>query len=90
MNEMIERVCRAMCVESGIDPDAPCTLSPSRGMIENGETNWSACIFMARAVIKVMREPTVKMIEAVPYDMYDPDFAENWRSMIDAALKERP
>lgn len=43
---------------------------------------------VARAIIDSMREPTAAMIEAVPYDMYDPDFAANWRTMIRVALGE--
>ena len=43
---------------------------------------------IARAAIEAMREPTKSML-AIFADGDDPAYAEDWRTMIDAALAEQ-
>jgi len=73
MSEMIERVGRALAGLEGYDYD-PFPYDE-----------------MARTVIKAMREPTEAIIKAhhlVPEDNdFDQRAADNWRNLIDAALK---
>ncbi|MGY2995426.1 hypothetical protein [Mesorhizobium sp. URHB0026] len=86
MNEMIERVARAICKESGQPWEA--------STVDYREI----CIGFARAAIEAMREPTEQMtkaacVEADKHGYYhtrgyfDVEEAEySWRAMIDAAL----
>ena len=74
MSDMIERVARALCVARGQDP-----VYAKHWMPE------------ARTAIAAMREPTEAIIRAhhlVPDDNdFDKRAADNWRNLIDAALK---
>jgi hypothetical protein len=82
MDEMVERVSRAVCAL-----DSP-------GMPQKWvDENWQRHAPLAREVIKAMREPTHDMTRAgwrvAPMEgdpNREPD--EYWRAMIDAALKD--
>jgi hypothetical protein len=79
MSEMIERVARAMCVQSGID------------WAKQGEGQRSRNMSIAAAAIQAMREPTVEMLVAAQEDWLCVRAAEErgdfiWRAMIDTAL----
>lgn len=79
MNEMIERVARAICKADGQDPDHEGELT------DEGTFQWQSYVTDARAAIEAMREPTKAMIAAC---YPDEDAGLIWRDMIDAALKE--
>lgn len=78
MNEMIERVARAICLADTGLPE--------------GETadarEWYRCA--ARAAIEAMREPTDAMLAeggvAMSFASHPSDANRSWRAMIDAAL----
>jgi hypothetical protein len=83
---MVEKVARRFAVTCwGEDYDR---LPENAG--EQGLPDRQGARFFVRTIVEAMREPTKEMVEAVPYDMYEPDFAENWRTMIDVALAEKP
>jgi hypothetical protein len=94
MNEMIERVARAICKQDGCNPDDEGTtltlaqygnikILPSGGYCAPA---WEFYVAKAIAAIEAMREPTEEMLEAGPLEPYmDKDI---WGKMIDAALKE--
>jgi hypothetical protein len=90
MSEMIERVCRALCSEWAVDPDGTegFLLESAPLVPDKGEPNWTGYEPLARAVIEAMREPTEAMTDAGwrRIDERD-DAAENWRLMIDEALR---
>jgi hypothetical protein len=103
MNEMIERVARALCREalkSGalnmiLEKGVPA--EHLRLKIESGVTqNWSRWINDARIAIAAMREPTKEMFDAVTWTEGVGDggwterapFAEEYQTAIDAALEE--
>ena len=73
MSEMVSRVAEALIAEGHWNDD-----------YESVEA-WGERA--ALAAIRAMREPMSSMVGVVPYDMYEPDFAENWRTMIDEALR---
>jgi hypothetical protein len=89
MNEMVERVARAICVADGVDPDMLC--SGLGNIIPEGETwtAWRVREKQARAAIAAMREPTEAMTSAVLKKLNsDPRWvAMDYRTMIDEALK---
>lgn len=98
MNEMIEKVAKAMCVAEGIDPNILCySYMPQK--ISNGlyvapheqicYPAWTFNIKAATAAIAAMREPTEGMREAL--NNVDKDImsiVEWYQVLIDAALKE--
>lgn len=77
MSEMVERVARALAYHN-----------------YNTEDVWESHISDARATIQAMREPTEEMISAsyedgaTWSDMARGYVADEWRRMIDAALKD--
>ena len=80
MNEMIERVARA--IESTGPREAVAAIEPS----------WLAFVPQARAAIEAMREPNEQMLKVAWNYAGHPDkeFVLDggmWREMIDAALK---
>lgn len=86
MNEMIERVARALCRRR--------TAMRGKNAEAWVEMHWRCYVPAARDAIKVMREPTAAMIEAEPDD-YEGEYNKTnsvvaaqayWRAMIDAAL----
>jgi hypothetical protein len=80
MNEMIERVARALCLRRGkIDGESD--------LGDYVERHWSCHTEEARDAIAAMREPTEAMVEAAG-DAKNSDWDEIWHPMIDAALKE--
>lgn len=83
MTEMQNRIAQVIVDELGsaflCDIDGDLTNVAVDGGIDIAGT--------ARKILEAMREPTAEMVARVPYDMYEPDFAENWRDMIDEALK---
>lgn len=83
INEMVERVARAICQER---PDAigPMTCDDGRG-VARGKPAWTAWENDARAAIGAMREPTDKMVCAA-LDSKERAYSGWWRAMIDAAL----
>ena len=76
MNEMVERVARAICVSDGEDPD---------GKICTGDAFWMWYVPNVRTAIATLRTPTEAMIDA-GFRHHDP--ADIWRAMCDAALKD--
>jgi len=89
----VERVARALCSRSGVDPDKP-LYSVENQQSYGGEERiqvglqWNQFEGKARTAILVMREPTAEMIAAFADGDQDPGYAEDWRIMIDAALAE--
>ncbi|MBA8799158.1 hypothetical protein FHW77_002877 [Agrobacterium sp. RC10-4-1] len=83
---MIERVARAICVASGLDPDRPFSSSNYSKETEPQEFAWHEYLPEARAAINAMREPTRAMHEAGLETTGMP--GNTFRDMIDAALKE--
>jgi hypothetical protein len=87
MNEMVERVARAIAGHNGYDPD------DMSGAHNIGGPMWMAFVQEARAAIEAMREPTMDMVVAGTEQwlceaaMEDRSEA-NWRAMIDEALRE--
>jgi len=85
MTEMVERVARAICRNSGEEMEVP-------GLELYVVDHWLAHRDDARAAIEAMREPTAWMDEApmrsgMIDDLGSFTAAEVWRAMIDAALK---
>lgn len=92
MTTMIERVARAMCLEGSADETVFLGVYMKR---------WEAKKDEARAAIEAMREPTESMVSAAENgddpgsSIYGDPFVamphdEAWKTMIDAALKEKP
>ena len=99
MNEMVERVARAICAADGKDPDADWRdVGPVMLMVavEHPE-NWHHYVKQAKSAITAMREPTEAMVGAsrdMPgtfdggfFDAPEDCVADIWRAMIDAAMK---
>ena len=82
MNEMVERVARAICKANDYDPDANDNLLSG----PSGTRNWHLYVTHARAAIAVMREPTQEMVESGVENAPNP--RDIWEAMIDAALAE--
>jgi hypothetical protein len=90
MNEMIERVARAICVDEYEDPDE---------LLDTNDPVWTDYISRARAAIEAMREPTDAMKEAggngvcgIIQDVGDKSekhFVRLWHCAIDAALEDK-
>lgn len=102
-DSMIERVARAICgnAASGFCADVGGDLGCKRGRGQSYDgTNCIASreqLMMtshwdeARAAIEAMRTPTEAMVRATDsYDRYRAAIEDEWRLMIDAALKEKP
>lgn len=84
MNEMIERVSRALCIADGCNPD-----HQSNDPLDDGQLLWTTYAKDARAAIEAMREPTDEMRVALGnLAIFDPAFStgDAWLVMIDAAL----
>lgn len=83
MNEMIERVARAICTareQNGGPPWEYWEYQPGGKHVLNAFRD------DARAAIAAMREPTTKMVEDAYYSALAEDAKGVWRDMIDAAL----
>lgn len=91
MNEMIERVARAICAGCGDNPDSvgepPSDVYPVAG---HAFPRWFAYRAAARAAIEAMRVPDEAMDNAgARLTGISPGMADTaWRAMIDAALTE--
>lgn len=90
---MIERVARAICVASGLDPDRPFSSSNYSKETEPQECAWHEYLPEARAAIAAMREPTEVMERAAFSNMDKNGYpvgnpTSDYSAMIDAALKE--
>lgn len=93
MNEMVERVARAMWESMRLEYDQ---MVPWEEAQDNNDELGPArrqLRLMARAAIAAMREPTEEMFRAAeevvdPDDRFSFSFAECWRAMIDAVLAE--
>lgn len=93
MSEMVERVARAICLETpgckigNRRPDDTDTLG--------AEPLWHSFISSARAAIATMREPTGKMLDATDdidigeYALWSSKAREIWQAMIDEELKNK-
>ncbi len=91
MSEMVERVARALHAESEQTLSSS-SLFQKIPPFESGRHIWEA---QARAAIAAMREPTVKMVVAFEHEMratvsMQSDAVIGWRTMVDAALEEKP
>lgn len=92
MNEMVERVARAICLQAELD-DGYADNTVLRGSIEMGM--WRNYVNPARAAIAAMRDPDETMLKAVrdwSYKKYGKPIGNDaavgcWQAMIDAALK---
>lgn len=83
MNEMIERVARALYEAS--DPDSDCPIFDDL----SAAWKWRYCYQAAKAVA-AMREPTENMrYQGWKVTRRNTLLAEVWRAMIDAALKDQ-
>lgn len=80
MNEVIERVARAICASHNHQIIWPRQTDPQYLQIAG------PYLRMALAAIQAMREPTEQMLLATHEEMGNA--ATIWQSMIDAALKE--
>lgn len=74
MNEMIERVAKAISQASMTSPDGPYHIC------EDGY------LHLARAAIEAMREPTEAMTLEGQVDPFPISAEEAWTAMVDAAL----
>jgi hypothetical protein len=94
MNEMIERVARAICRESGEDPDEMVSRVEGPGYIFPAQAQWLTRFPFARAAIAAMREPTAAMKAATSPDRVRSEGSQEhfagllYRAMIDAALDD--
>jgi hypothetical protein len=80
MTQMIERVARAICASGVcIDPDS-----------YDVDRYWRRWIPEARAAISAMREPTEAMKRAADRLPDVMSVGDEWRAMIDEALKDTP
>lgn len=80
---MIDRVADALRMQHYALAGRACV--PWRVVNDDERQVWRLC---ATGAIRAMREPTEEMVDAYRYDMYEPDPREQWRDMIDAALKD--
>lgn len=64
MTTMLERVARAICMATRIDPDRKYKSSDYSAATAPWEFAWHAFQPEARAAIEAMREPTMEMLEA--------------------------
>lgn len=90
---MTERVARALSEEYGIPPDHiwnRIVEKPGETPVVFGQPAWQRFVKDARVAIEAMREPTKAMIEAGWADALAEDAGATWKSMIDAALSEKP
>ena len=92
MNEMVERVARAMVANLQSDDQRPGLIMPSDPldcMMIDGSVNM---LSLARAAIAAMQEPTEAMLTAgdlaVGYNDYDGAVGACWKAMLAAALAE--
>lgn len=89
VNNMTEKVARAICRAEMIAPDQEQWCGPER-LIEIVEENWEEYVPAARAAIAAMREPTPDMIREGDYFIGHSESVAGhvWGAMIGAALKE--
>jgi hypothetical protein len=92
MEDMVERVARALCRRQAERSAAPALSEWEMG--QHVDAWWPDCVDDARAAIEAMREPTNYM-ETAAYGVRDPhsDFTAPstlYRAMIDAALTKEP
>jgi hypothetical protein len=90
MNEMIERVARAICKSHGLHPDADAF---KHGALRHYPI-WQTYEEDARAAVEALRVPTQAMLEAGQEALPDPvnyngpvDCIEPWDAMINEILK---
>lgn len=87
MNEMVERIARAMAEEEHPATDWELIDEPYTG--DRGALFRDYWRRIARAAIAAMREPTEAMVQAARASApYDRDVTETWPLMINAALSE--
>lgn len=88
MSDMIERVARAICKADGL---ASCAMDDERAEVDTCTAANCSRFLQARAAIEAMRTPTEAMVRATDsYDRYRAAIEDEWRLMIDRALKEMP
>jgi hypothetical protein len=81
MNEMFERIVRAISIEVPTCAGVVCVFTP---------LTECTCGKIVKGALAAMREPTADMIEVIPAGAHPgmhETVRENWRAMIDAALK---
>jgi hypothetical protein len=91
MNEMIERVARALAVSRGVDPDRPHAIGRD-GVLQ---LMWDLYVPDAKFAVSAMREPTEGMaaageLAARAEGAHDceVEMSDVYRAMIDAALED--
>jgi len=93
MSELVERVARALCTESGMPPDyihyEGGLIAPDQPFVpKDPKPNWTRFVKEARAALSAMREPTDAMLDAGWKGFGEGEECEPvWQAMIDAALK---
>ena len=84
MSEMVERVARAICEASGLNPDH--NYDPNQ-ISRSDDVRWRLFIPHARAAIEALRDPTEDMANAA--ECAEPfSFEAMWKAAVDAALGE--
>jgi hypothetical protein len=78
MKSALERIARALCALDGHPEDATMNAKPL----------WQDYLPEARTVLRAIREPDDRMIEAADSQPCSIGTAQLWRAMIDAALGE--
>lgn len=82
MNEMVERVARAMCVENKVDPDEILETKP----VGDRLPRWHYYAPMARAAIKALRHPPRDVLDEVIHRLGESTTSAHWDTMIDVIL----
>lgn len=93
MNEMIERVARALCTRHYAARF--CKSETDAHVISNVNYNWRGFEADAKAAIKAMREPTKELLEGVmqasldcvPINRCEQQALQVWQNTIDEILK---
>lgn len=95
MTAMLEKMCRAMCVECGLDPDREFKSSNYGPETAPHEFAWQEYLPEARAALMAIREPDDEMLDAAYVarrTKTGPDGSDDakiHRAMIDAILNEK-
>jgi hypothetical protein len=92
MTSMIERVARAICIATGLEPDGKYRSSDEGDGTAPHEFQWHAFQPEARAAILAMREPSDAMLSdrVIREHGYAGDIDLVWRALIHLALADAP
>ncbi|MGW9332726.1 hypothetical protein [Bosea sp. NPDC055594] len=92
MTSMIERVARAICIATGLEPDRKNRSSDEGDGTAPHDLAWHAFQPEARAAILAMREPSDAMLSdrVIREHGYAGDIDLVWHALIDLALADAP